>query len=73
MVARGNFRGNSNAEAGNPGRHDLDRDSELNYPFIAKAIADLGYTGWMSHEYSPAQGRDWKEALKAAIALCDAA
>jgi hydroxypyruvate isomerase len=58
--------------AGNPGRRDLDRDSELNYPFIAKAIADLGYTGWLSHEYSPAQGRDWKEALKAAISLCDA-
>ena len=59
--------------AGNPGRRDLDQNSELNYSFIAKAIADLGYTGWVSHEYSPSQGRDWKEVLKAAIAICDVA
>ena len=59
--------------AGNPGRRDLDMNSELNYSFIAKAIAELGFTGWVSHEYSPSQGRDWKEVLKAAIAICDVA
>jgi hydroxypyruvate isomerase len=59
--------------AGNPGRHDLDQNSELNYRFIAQAIAEKGYTGWVSHEYSPAQGRDWKDALKAALEICDVA
>ena len=38
---------------GNPGRHDIDDTQELNYRFIAQAIADLGFTGFVSHEYSP--------------------
>lgn len=38
---------------GNPGRHEIDDTQELNYRFIAKAIADLGYTGYVAHEYSP--------------------
>ncbi len=59
--------------AGNPGRHDLDQKSELNYRFIAEAIAELGYTGWVSHEYSPWQGRDPLDALKKAIEICDVA
>ena len=43
---------------GNPGRHDIDETQELNYHFIAQAIADLNFTGFMSHEYSPAPGHD---------------
>ena len=43
---------------GNPGRHEIDETQELNYRFIAQAIADLDYTGYISHEYSPAQGHD---------------
>ena len=43
---------------GNPGRHDIDETQELNYRFIAQAIADLNYTGYISHEYSPAQGHE---------------
>ena len=30
---------------GNPGRHEIDDTQELNYRFVAQAIADLGYTG----------------------------
>ena len=41
---------------GNPGRHDIDDTQELNYRFITQAIADLGFTGFVSHEYSPPQG-----------------
>lgn len=39
--------------AGNPGRNDLDENQEIYYPPIARAINDLGYTGWVGHEYSP--------------------
>ena len=41
---------------GNPGRHEIDDTQELNYRFIMQAIADLGYTGFVTHEYSPSQG-----------------
>jgi hydroxypyruvate isomerase len=57
---------------GNPGRHDIDESQELNYRFIAQAIADLNYTGFISHEYSPAQGHDPIATLNKAIEICDA-
>jgi hydroxypyruvate isomerase len=56
---------------GNPGRHDIDDSQELNYHFVAQAIADLGFTGFMSHEYSPAPGHDPIQTLDKAIQLCD--
>jgi hydroxypyruvate isomerase len=56
---------------GNPGRHDIDETQELNYRFIMQAIADLGYTGFVSHEYSPAQGHDPIPTLEKAIKICD--
>jgi hydroxypyruvate isomerase len=43
---------------GVPGRHELDDTQELNYRFIAKAIADLGFSGYIGHEYRPSPGRD---------------
>ena len=39
--------------AGNPGRNEIGDTQELNYPAIAKAITDTGYTGWIAHEFSP--------------------
>jgi hydroxypyruvate isomerase len=56
---------------GNPGRHEIDDTQELNYRFIMKAIADLGYTGFVSHEYSPSQGHDPIVELEKAIEICD--
>jgi hydroxypyruvate isomerase len=56
---------------GNPGRHDIDDSQELNYRFIAQAIAELNYTGFLSHEYSPAQGHDPVATLNKAIEICD--
>ena len=56
---------------GNPGRHEIDDTQELNYRFIAKAIVDLGYTGYLAHEYSPAQGRSASESLNQAMEICD--
>jgi hydroxypyruvate isomerase len=52
---------------GNPGRHEIDETQELNYRFIAKAIGELGFTGYVGHEYSPAQGRDPLESLRQAM------
>src|SRR5580700_9288051 len=57
---------------GNPGRHDIDETQELNYRFIAQSIAELNYTGFISHEYSPAQGHDPVATLNKAIEICDA-
>jgi hydroxypyruvate isomerase len=56
---------------GNPGRHEIDDTQELNYRFVAKTIADLGYTGYVAHEYSPAQGRDPIQSLNQAMEIFD--
>jgi hydroxypyruvate isomerase len=56
---------------GNPGRHDIDETQELNYHFVSQAIAELGFTGFLSHEYSPAAGHDPIQTLDKAIQLCD--
>jgi hydroxypyruvate isomerase len=55
---------------GNPGRKEIDDTQELNYRFVAKAIADLGYTGFVSHEYSPTQGNDPIKELAKAMEIC---
>jgi hydroxypyruvate isomerase len=54
---------------GVPGRHEIDDTQELNYHFIAKTIADLGYTGYIAHEFRPTPGRDPIESLKQAIQI----
>jgi len=54
---------------GVPDRHEIDDTQELNYRFIAKAIADLGYTGYIAHEFRPSPGRDPLESLKQAIEI----
>jgi hydroxypyruvate isomerase len=38
---------------GVPGRHEIDASQELNYHAIALAIADLGYAGYLAHEFIP--------------------
>jgi hydroxypyruvate isomerase len=57
---------------GNPGRHDIDGSQELNYRYIAQAIVDLGFTGYLAHEYTPAEGHDPIETLNKAMDICDA-
>ncbi len=56
---------------GNPGRHEIDQTQELNYPFVMQAIVDLGYTGFVSHEYSPSPANDPVQTLEKAIEICD--
>jgi len=55
--------------AGVPGRHEIDDTQELYYPAIMRAIVDLKYDGYVSHEYGP-KG-DPLESLKKAVAICD--
>jgi hydroxypyruvate isomerase len=50
--------------AGVPTRQEIDDTQELNYRFIANAIADLGFTGFVAHEYRPTQGRDPVKSLE---------
>jgi hydroxypyruvate isomerase len=50
--------------AGVPSRQEIDDTQELNYRFIANAIADLGYTGFVAHEYRPGPGRDPIKSLE---------
>jgi hydroxypyruvate isomerase len=54
---------------GVPGRHELDGSQELNYRAIAGAIADLGFQGYLAHEFVPT--RDPLTSLAEAVRLCD--
>ena len=56
---------------GNPGRHDIDESQELNYRFVVQAIVDKGFTGFLTHEYSPDAGHDPIAVLNKAIEICD--
>jgi hydroxypyruvate isomerase len=53
---------------GNPGRHEIDETQELNYKAIARAIADMGFTGYYAHEFIPV--RDPLKSLEEAVTLC---
>ena len=52
--------------ADNPGRHEPGT-GEIHYPFLFRRIDDLGYTGWIGCEYTPAgdstAGLTWLKAL----------
>jgi hydroxypyruvate isomerase len=50
--------------AGVPTRQEIDDKQELNFRFIANAIADLGYTGFIAHEWRPAMGNDPVKSLE---------
>ncbi len=54
--------------AGVPGRREIDRTQELQYPAICKAIADSGFTGYLGQEFIPSG--DAMGALAEAAQLC---
>jgi len=54
--------------AGNPGRHDLDDEQEMNYRGIGRAIAETGYDLYVGHEFTPKGERI--EALRRAYQAC---
>ena len=41
--------------AGNPGRGPLDRNQEIYYPPVYRAIAETGFSGFIGHEFVPRQ------------------
>lgn len=55
--------------AGNPGRAELDNKQEINFPPIMEALIEVGYKGYVGHEFIPT--RDALEGLREAVALCD--
>jgi hydroxypyruvate isomerase len=55
--------------AGNPGRRELDRTQEINFPPIMEALVDVGYKGYVGHEFIPTG--DPYDGLVQAVTLCD--
>jgi hydroxypyruvate isomerase len=55
--------------AGNPGRAELDDKQEISFPPIMRALLEVGYTGYVGHEFIPT--RDASQGLREAVTLCD--
>ena len=55
--------------AGNPGRGELDDSQEIAYRPVMEALVEIGYDGYIGHEYIPTC--DALAGLREAVALCD--
>lgn len=55
--------------AGNPGRHELNDEQEINYKPIMKEIADTDFDGYVGQEFVPTG--DPLKGLRQAVELCD--
>ena len=55
--------------AGNPGRGELDDTQEINYRPIMRALAEVGYKGYVGQEFIPT--RDPLAGLREAVEVCD--
>ena len=55
---------------GNPGRHEIDENQELNYPAIMKAILATGFKGHVAQEFIPSR-EDKLAALQQGVTICD--
>jgi hydroxypyruvate isomerase len=55
--------------AGNPGRGALDDNQEINYPPIMRKLLEIGYSGYVGHEFIPTG--DPLASLEQAVRLCD--
>jgi len=55
--------------AGNPGRGELDDTQEINFPPLMRKLVQLGYKGYVGHEFIPT--RDPLTGLREAVELCD--
>ncbi|MBF8269815.1 MAG: AP endonuc 2 protein [Gammaproteobacteria bacterium] len=54
--------------AGVPGRHEIDATQEVNWHAVAMAIADLGFQGYVAHEWIPT-GADPMAELRKAVGI----
>lgn len=55
--------------AGCPGRGELDDKQEINYPPIMRKLVEIGYAGYVGHEFIPT--RDAAAGVREAVRLCD--
>lgn len=55
--------------AGNPGRGPIGEDQEINYRAVMRALIDIGYQGYVGHEWIPTG--DPYEQLRQGVAICD--
>ncbi len=55
--------------AGNPGRGELDANQEIAFPAPMRKLVEIGYTGFVGHEFIPT--RDPLAGLREAVAVCD--
>jgi hydroxypyruvate isomerase len=55
---------------GVPGRNEIDTTQELYYPAVTQAIIDIGFKGYMAHEFVP-KYPDPIKSLADAVQLCD--
>jgi len=55
--------------AGNPGRGELDKTQEINFAPVLNALVDIGYKGYVGHEFIPT--REPYAGLQQAIQVCD--
>ena len=55
--------------AGCPGRAELHLDQEINYAAVMNALVELGYEGYVGHEFIPTA--DPMEGLRRAVAMCE--
>jgi len=54
---------------GNPGRNEIDDTQEIYYPAVMKAIVEMGFKGYVAHEFVPK--RDPLTSLAQAVKICD--
>ncbi len=64
--------GNPPVGPGSGARNELDHTQSLYWPFIMKVIADMGFTDYVAHEYTPAPEMDPIASLEKCIRICDA-
>jgi hydroxypyruvate isomerase len=55
--------------AGVPGRGEIGADQEINYPPVMRALADIGYEGYVGLEFIPT--RDALSSVREALAVLD--
>jgi hydroxypyruvate isomerase len=56
--------------AGVPGRGELTDEQEINYPAVMRALLEIGYTGYVAHEFIPTWA-DKLGALRHGVRVCD--
>ena len=56
--------------AGVPGRGELDDTQEINYPAVMRTLLEVGYTGFVAHEFIPTWP-DKLAALRHGVRVCD--